>query len=273
MKSISVIGGDKRNEILANLLEKDGEQVYNYGLISNKFNLEECIEKSDIIISSIPFSFDMEYIYMPLSNQKVRIDSFVELTKCKKIVAGKIASQVVKKLELNNNQVIDIMENEELAIMNSIPTAEGVVKILIDNTDITIHNSKIAILGFGRIGKTISKVLYGMGAKIFSFDINKKEVANINLCGYNVIENIYSLNDMDIIVNTIPKEVINEEVLKSINKNTIILDVSSKPGGVDFKYAKENNYKVIHALGLPGKIAPYTSAIYIKKILKSNNII
>ena len=52
------------------------------------------------------------------------------------------------------------------------------------------------------------------------------------------------------------------------NKNTLIIDVASKPGGVDFEYAKRNGYKVIHALGIPGKIAPRTAATYMKNIIE-----
>ena len=39
------------------------------------------------------------------------------------------------------------------------------------------------------------------------------------------------------------------------------------PGGVDYSYAKENNYRVIHALGIPGKKAPVTVAKYMLNIM------
>ena len=60
-------------------------------------------------------------------------------------------------------------------------------------------------------------------------------------------------------------------LINCINKKSLIIDVSSKPGGVDFEYANTNGYKVIHALGLPGKVAPITSAKYIKEVI--NNLI
>ena len=58
------------------------------------------------------------------------------------------------------------------------------------------------------------------------------------------------------------------KILKNENDNIIIIDLASSPGGVDFIKAKEYNIKTIQALGLPGKVAPVTSAKYIKNTLK-----
>lgn len=271
MKNISMIGGDNRNLILSNLLEKEGYNIFRYGLdMQNKYNLEECINKSNIIITAIPFSTDFENIYNPLYNGKININDFINISKHKKIVGGNISKLYTEELEKNNNIVVDFMKQEQFVIMNTIPTAEGIVKIIIENTDITVHNSKIAILGFGRVGKSISKLLYGMGANVYCIDTKKDELANISWYGYNTIKNIYTdLADADIIINTIPSKIITEEVLNCINKKALIVDISSKPGGVDFEYANKNGYNVIHALGLPGKVAPVTSAKYMKEIVEN----
>ena len=59
----------------------------------------------------------------------------------------------------------------------------------------------------------------------------------------------------------------NYDILKSIAQNTLILDLASMPGGVDKNAAKLLKIKVIHALGLPGKMAPYEAAIAIKNVI------
>jgi len=74
---------------------------------------------------------------------------------------------------------------------------------------------------------------------------------------------------MDIIFNTIPSLVIDEDLLRFIKKDAIIIDLASKPGGVDFDKAEEFGIKTIWALSLPGKVAPISSAEYIKKTLFS----
>ena len=270
MRNISFIGGDNRNLILSNLFESENNNIFRCGLQEKEETLEKCIESADIIITAIPFSNDAENIYAPICNKKIKIQDFICRAENKTIIGGKISCKLISQMESKNNKVIDIMKNEDLAIKNTIPTAEGIIKILIENTDITINNSNIAILGFGKVGKQTCKVLHSLGANIFCYDIKKEEVANINLCGYNVLQDICkSLGDMDIIINTIPQLILKQQILETINKRTLIVDVSSKPGGVDFDYAAKKGFKVIHELGIPGKIAPITSAKYIKEIIEN----
>ena len=269
MNNISFIGGDSRNLILANLIKSDGFNIYKSFLGTKEdINIEESVKKSDIIITSIPFSNDGVFVNTKLSYEQLKITQFFSLLKNKTIIGGKFSKEQINELEKNNNTVIDLMKNEELALKNAIPTVEGIVKLIIENTKITIDNSNIAIIGFGRIGKRASSILKQMGANIFCMDTSEEEVANINLCGYNVIENIHTKNKFDIIVNTVPKLVIGEEEFKFINKETLIIDVASKPGGIDFNFAEKNGYTVIHELGIPGKIAPLTAAKYMYEVIK-----
>lgn len=67
----------------------------------------------------------------------------------------------------NHVNVIDILKKEELAVLNSIPTAEGAIEVAMKNSEITLHNSRVLILGFGRIGKVLAKMLHGIGAKVY----------------------------------------------------------------------------------------------------------
>ena len=55
------------------------------------------------------------------------------------------------------------------------------------------------------------------------------------------------------------KEKEGERLLKNIKDDALILDLASRPGGVDMDAASSLGIKVIWALGLPGKCAPVTS--------------
>ena len=269
MTNISIIGGDRRNSILSELLEKNGFCIHTYGVESkNSSSFQECVSKSKYIVTAMPFSNDGVNIYAPTTGQSIRIQEFTESSKNKVIIGGKFSDSQVAEFEKSGNIVIDLMKDEELAQKNVIPTVEGIVKIIIENTDVTIDASNIAVLGFGRIGKRLSKILKMMGANVYCADNKKEEVANIRLSGYNVIENICAEEVFDVVINTVPKMIIGEKELTKLGKDTLIIDVASKPGGVDYKYANKNNYRVIQALGIPGKIAPVTAAKYIQEIVK-----
>lgn len=53
-----------------------------------------------------------------------------------------------------------------MAVLNAIPTAEGAIQIAMEEMPVTIHGSKALVLGFGRVGKTLAKMLDGIGAKL-----------------------------------------------------------------------------------------------------------
>lgn len=67
----------------------------------------------------------------------------------------------LKELEAFKGMIVPLFERDDVAIYNSIPTAEGTLMLAIQYTDFTIHDSNIMILGFGRVGKRWSIHLKG----------------------------------------------------------------------------------------------------------------
>ena len=65
--------------------------------------------------------------------------------------------------------------------------------------------------------------------------------------------------EQDIVFNTVPVLLIGEKELSEARKNTLFIDLSSKPGGIDFELAKKAGLKVLWLLSLPGKTAPETA--------------
>jgi dipicolinate synthase subunit A len=139
--------------------------------------------------------------------------------------------------------------------------------------DTTLHDSNVLILGFGRIGKVLAKMLCGIGAKVYITARNETDFAWIRAYGYEKIEYKelnYKLKNFDVVFNTVPTMILDEERLLLLKKDCLIVDLASKPGGVDFKRAEELNLQVDWALGLPGKIAPVTAAKYMKELILKN---
>lgn len=278
---IGIIGGDLRIIKLCELLVTDNYILYTYGLekwqkdnrnIIICKNLLEFYENIDTVIGGIPFSKDNISIYAPYSDKNIKIKEVFDYLKNKTLIAGAIKEEINNYAKNKNIEIIDLMKDESLKILNAIPTVEGAIQIAMENTDITIHNSKCMVLGFGRIGKLLSKQLKALGANVCCVARKEKDLAWIKTYGYtaihlkNLLENI---NKFDIIFNTVPAIILDQTMLEQLKySNTIIIDLASMPGGVDLEFAKKYNIKTIQALGLPGKCAPVTSAIYIKNSIE-----
>jgi len=141
-----------------------------------------------------------------------------------------------------------------------------------ENSPKTIHNSKCLVLGFGRIGKILAKMLHGIGAEVYCEARKQQDIAWIQVYGYEAIHlnevNNY-LGNFDFIFNTIPYLILDKSNLKLVKKECILIDLASKPGGIDFEEAKNLHLTTNWALALPGKVAPQTAASYIHEIVKN----
>ena len=223
------------------------------------------VENADIVIGPTPFSGDD----IGVNSENLKCDELIKiLSNSNKILfAGAISINLRTNLKENDVIFFDLMDQKNVSILNAIPTAEGAIKTAIDMTEFTIHGSKCLVLGYGKIGKVLSKMLYGMGANVFCEARKKEDLAFIKAMGYNSIhidELDNYLNDMNIIFNTIPSMVLDECRLQCLKKDCAIIDLASTPGGVDFVKAKELNLNTSWALALPSKVAPLTAAKYLK---------
>ena len=282
-KTVSIIGGDLRIVNLIELLAKDDFLVYTYGLENSEDlieskniikckNVDELVNSSEIIIRPVPMTNDAENLSAPFSEEKISINELLQKMagKNKTFLAGQLSEKIINSCQENNINYIDLLKREELVVLNTIATAEGAIQITMENTQKTIHGSNVLIMGFGRVGKVLAKMLDGIGAKVSCEARKNSDIAWIKAYGYTPIhlsELESELGNYDIIINTIPFQILDENRLKYIKKDCTIVDLSSNPGGVDRRAARSLGIKLIWALSLPGKVAPMTSAEFIKETL------
>lgn len=277
INKISIIGGDLRIVKLVEMLTDEGVEVYTYGLEKSDLleenkckNLKEAIDKSDIVLGPLPFSSNGTTINTPFSNEKILISELLDNMLGKTLLAGGIKQEIFDICLAKDIKVIDILKREDLAVLNAVSTAEGTIKIAIEETPRNLHRSNILVMGFGRVGKILANMLKGLGANVACEARKNSDIAWIKAYGYepihlsNLKEN---LNRFDIIINTIPHIILDKENLENVNKDALIIDLASNPGGVDRDAIKEKQIKFVWALSLPGKVAPITSAEFIKDTL------
>ena len=240
-------------------------------------SLEEGIIKSDIVVTAVPISKDKLTLTGEYTDLKISLEDFFMKLKNVFLVSGMVPDKFSKVLTENNVKVLDLLKDESYIIFNAKITVEGIIKYLIENTEDTIFNSKILVLGYGRIGKILVDRLTAFKANVYC-SARGKDITWIEAYGSKSIkyEELNKKIDMfDIIINTVPVLILNKKRLELLNKNTLLIDVASAPGGIDFEVARQLNIKTIWALGIPGKIAPISSAEYIKEtiynIIKERN--
>ena len=279
-QKISIIGGDMRIIELTKMLAKE-RQVISFGQekikdlfkepnIKQESNLQKVINKSELIIAPIPFSKDNVSINAPFALNNIQVEEIINCSKNKTLIAGAVSPAIYNLAQKNSIRVIDLMKQESLTVLNTIATAEGAIEVAMEKTKKIIHGSKILILGFGRVGKTTAKKFDALNAQVTCAARKSEDLAWIEVYGYkniNINKLDKHLRQYDIIINTVPTLLLAKEKLQYVNKDVLIIDLASKPGGVDVDGIQELNLNFEWARALPGKVAPITAAEHIKLTL------
>ncbi len=280
---IAVIGGDRRQAVLASLLAEDGYECAVYGLDGANIggatkcaDIESAIEGAEAVILPLPVSRNGKTVNAPLYTGDISINTINTLAPQYVPFLG----GMIKEKDFPGRTVRDYYKEEELQVLNTVPTAEGAVAIAMNEMPTTINGSKTLIMGFGRVGKTLGLVLRGLGALVTVATRNATERAVCEILGFEVVDYPAlnkSIGAFGLIFNTVPAVLLTEELLENVADGTPVIDLATHPGGVDASAAERLGKNVIWALGLPGKVAPVTAGRYIKKtvcaILKEEKII
>lgn len=268
-KTVIVAGGDLRyGYTAAALAEKFKTYAVGFTrqIIPEQVNVIDSsvdnLPMCDVLILPMPVSDDGVLVNAPFSQSNLSLKGLISRLKPNAIVLGGKFGKAKALFEESGIETVDYLACEELSIRNAVPTAEGAVQMMLEEMPCTIYGSKILILGFGRIGSRLAYLLHAMGAKVTvaARDVVKRAQAEMLGCQSVPFTELETVADkFDVICNTVPAKVVTESVLQKIQKNALILDLASKPGGIDWEAAQKLGCRVVWALSLPGKTAPVTA--------------
>ena len=195
-----------------------------------------------------------------MTEKEVTLEYVLEnINKKTVIMGGRLDEKAYSLAAAHNNKIIDYYGREELSVLNAVPTAEGAVELAMRELPVTLFGSRVAVIGFGRIGKVLTKVLCGLGAEVtvFARKPEAKAWARIYGCKAEDTSGMSEyLSRFVCIFNTVPAPVISGTELRNIRSDAVVIDLASAPGGVDTGAAEAAGIKVITALSLPGRVAP-----------------
>lgn len=252
---ILVAGGDLRQVFLSEYLSEHFT-VKKYAL-GEKFLSPELLRGFDILILPMIVSTDNENLNAPFSQEVIPLSKLCYALKEGGIVFGGSFSEHAKDIFTSRGfEVFEYMSRDELVIKNCIPTAEGALQIAMEELSVTIRDLKTLIVGYGRVGKITADLFASVGADVTATARKQSDLALCKALGINAKKTSEALDTpeaYDLIINTVPSMIITHKVLEKVNKNVLIIDLASRPGGVDFESAKELGIKVVWALSLPLK--------------------
>ena len=274
---IAFLGGDKRQSITAEKMSEKGwdcciwgQESGNREVVRHADSLGEAVRGARAVVLPLPASLDGITLNSAPSESegRVRLESVTKaLSDGALLIGGKLPTAFVESAKKRNITCFDYFESEAFQIKNAYITAEAAVAIAMNNTGKTVRGSRFAVTGYGRISKQLTKLLCGLGANVTVLARKESDLAFAALDGCGTISLSGDkdravgelLRDYDVIFNTVPSLIFGRAFLERVDKDILIIELASAPGGIDVSAARDLGSHVLWASALPGKYAPQSA--------------
>ncbi len=292
----AVIGGDRRMAYVARRLAEAGHAVSLLGCGTDCFSedkflhegndppvrrfhsLERAAERADVITLPLPATRDGKTVWCPRDHDcTVTFDALRDLLCLRPdlcLFGGRLsdgfAAGIPAHLHTGNARVIDYYEDEALQLRNAYLTAEAAVMTAMQLSDHALRGSEAAIIGYGRIGKMLARLLLSLGVDVTvcarreeallwaeADGCHPLRIGDPSRAGGGMFPLCYGHG---VILNTVPARVLDRELLLRMEKGTILIDLASAPFGVldeDVRAATDaGGLRYVRLPSLPGTYAP-----------------
>lgn len=161
---------------------------------------------------------------------------------------------------LPGRKTIDLLKDPTYLAANASITAYCAIRTAMLHLPVTLRNCPVLVIGWGRIGKCLSALLWALEADVTVAARKETDRAMAHALGYKTIcpeAFADELNSFRVIFNTVPAPILDQEALAHCRENCLKIDLASTLG--------MDAPDVIWARGLPGKDAPESSGKLIAK--------
>lgn len=269
--TIAVVGGDRREQEIARLAATTGAEVRAYGFpwpengiknVTLAPNAASALKGANIALFPIPGMSATGALFAPSAPTPIVPDR--TLLSGMRAPAHIILGWANEALKSHCKSLsITFHEYEwdvDLMLLRAPAICEGLLKVIIENTDITIHKSRVCIVGQGTIGFLVARYMIALGAYTHVAARSPIQRAAAHAAGAetHTLDELKALAPtLDTILSTVPAQILERETLERLPKHALLVDVAAPPGGIDRSAAKELGLKFVWARGL-GARAPVT---------------
>src|SRR5699024_10447743 len=166
-KNVAVIGGDARYLELITQLQRVTTSIIAVGFDTLAKGFVHAthikfpalpVETMDVVILPITGVDSKGHVETVFSDQSIQLtkDWFQRLPSHALVITGMANAHLQQMAKDTNTSLVPLLDRNDVAIYNSIPTAEGALLMAMEHTDYTIHSSRIIVVGFGRVGDTVA---------------------------------------------------------------------------------------------------------------------
>lgn len=267
--NLALLGGDKREMELARLLAGcRGCRVRCFGLpgagqVRAAASLADAVCGADALLLPMAGVDEQGRLFAPMIGEVCLRREDLALAKPGTPVLVGVASGYLRGLCSEQGlPLIALAGCDEVALPNAVPTAEGAIALLMAETEVTVNDMQLLVLGFGRVGEALALRLRALGARVCVSNRGEKRLKRAQMMGFDIADWEAwpgALGQCVAVINTVPALVLGQRELQLMQPDALVIDLASGAGGVDWAAADELGLRARHELGLPGRVAPVTA--------------
>jgi len=268
---IGMLGGDRREQEIARRAVLTGAEVRAYGFpwpvegISGVKHLNDpaaVLEGARFALFPIPGMSSNGALFAPAAAAPIVPDRAMlsGMAPRAHIILGWADADLKANADALSIKLHEYEWDKSLMLQRTPAIIEGLIKIVIENTAITIHKATACVVGQGTIGAVLARYLVALGAHTHVAARSAEQRAAAYVAGAmpHVLAELLELAPrLDLLFSTVPARVVGEDVLARLPKSALVVDLAAPPGGVDFDAAKRLGLNAIWGRGL-GSRAPVT---------------
>jgi dipicolinate synthase subunit A len=269
--NLSIIAGDRREQEIARCAVAAGAKVRAFGIpwpengiagVQRCQSMSEALDGVDVALCPIPGIAPDGALFAPSHPERL-IPSRQDLARMRApahIILGWADANLKAHCDALNITLQEYEWDKDLMLLRGQAIVEGALKIMIENTDVTLHKANICQVGQGAIGTLLTRTLLALGADVHVAARNPVQRAAAYAAGAEVyqLEALPKLlASADMVVTTVPARILDGELLRHVSKEAFLIDLSAPPGCIDRDAAANLGLKAIWGRGLGGR-APVT---------------
>lgn len=265
--TVAVLGGDLRMLEHMRLARLAGAKVQHYGSIPGAdeaagspqaASLAEAVKGARIISCPIPGLGADDELYVKFTTEKLRLTADV----LKGAAPGAMLMTCYSTPRVDgwakeaSVRIIPYADDDALSILHAVPTAEGAIRVAIENTDDTLLGMDVLCVGLGRVGVSVAQAFEGMKSRVSLAARNPAQLARawaMNTTPIELRDLKNHIGNFGLIVSSTSGRVLDRDLIARTRPDVVIIDLCSPPGSVDFEAAKALGRKVIWARAQAGR--------------------
>ncbi len=248
---ITVIGGDARQKYCAEMLSARGHDLI-FDARGEGERLFREIEAADAVLLPIPVTRGGTAV----AGTSLSPDSVLgSMRRGAHLLGGNISAALTATARRSGVFTHDFLDYETFVLQNAYLTAQAALGILLTELSLCLYQTPIALLGFGRISKFLSRMLLSLGAEVTVFARREEDLAMASLIGMQAepISHLAAsprLRSAAAVINTVPARLLGEGT--AFAEDTLLLELASGAGNLP----EGCGGRLVCAQGLPGKFYP-----------------